>query len=116
MVKTDYSKFAKLSPFELKDALIAVASGKENHAMLNAGRGNPNFLATVPRRAFLRLGLFAVAEAELSYSYLSNGIGGLPKIEGIEGRFQRFISEHSDQEGVKFLGRTLSYVRDRSSW
>lgn len=113
MVKTDYSKFAKLSPFELKDALIAVASGKENHAMLNAGRGNPNFLVTVPRRAFLRLGLFAVAEAELSYSYLSNGIGGLPKIEGIEGRFQRFISEHSDQEGVKFLGRTLSYVRDQ---
>ncbi len=113
MVKTDYSKFAQLSPFELKDALIAVASGKKNHAMLNAGRGNPNFLATVPRRAFLRLGLFAVAEAELSYSYLSNGIGGLPKIEGIEGRFQRFISDHSDQEGVKFLGRTLSYVRDQ---
>ncbi|NNU59932.1 bifunctional aspartate transaminase/aspartate 4-decarboxylase [Ochrobactrum soli] len=113
MAKNEYSKYAKLSPFELKDALIELASSKANHAMLNAGRGNPNFLATLPRRAFLRLGLFAVAEAELSYSYLSTGVGGLPKIEGIEGRFQRFISDHSDQPGVQFLGRSLSYVRDQ---
>ena len=113
MAKNEYSKYAKLSPFELKDALIELASSKAIHAMLNAGRGNPNFLATLPRRAFLRLGLFAVAEAELSYSYLSTGVGGLPKIEGIEGRFQRFISDHSDQPGVQFLGRSLSYVRDQ---
>ena len=58
---TDYSKYAKLSPFELKDELIKLASGKANRLMLNAGRGNPNFLATLPRRAFFRLGLFAVA-------------------------------------------------------
>lgn len=57
MAKNDYSKYAKLSPFELKDALINLASSKANHTMLNAGRGNPNFLATLPRRAFLRLGL-----------------------------------------------------------
>ncbi|MFC7067799.1 bifunctional aspartate transaminase/aspartate 4-decarboxylase [Brucella rhizosphaerae] len=113
MAKNDYNKYAKLSPFELKDALISLASSKANHAMLNAGRGNPNFLATLPRRAFLRLGLFAVSEAELSYSYLSTGVGGLPKIEGIEGRFQRFISDNSDQPGVQFLGRSLSYVRDQ---
>ena len=62
----DYSQYAKLSPFELKDELIKLASGKENRLMLNAGRGNPNFLATLPRRAFFRLGLFATAEAELS--------------------------------------------------
>ncbi|MBD9374076.1 bifunctional aspartate transaminase/aspartate 4-decarboxylase [Rhizobium sp. ARZ01] len=109
----DYSKYAKLSPFELKDALIGVASGKANRTMLNAGRGNPNFLATTPRRAFFRLGLFATAEAELSYSYMSNGIGGLPKIEGIEGRFQRFVAEHQEQPGVSFLGRSISYVRDQ---
>lgn len=113
MAKNEYSKYAKLSPFELKDALIELASSKANHAMLNAGRGNPNFLATIPRRAFLRLGLFAVAEAELSYSYLSTGVGGLPKIEGIEGRFQRFISDNHDRPGVQFLGRSLSYVRDQ---
>jgi aspartate 4-decarboxylase len=109
----DYSQYAKLSPFELKDELIKLASGKENRLMLNAGRGNPNFLATLPRRAFFRLGLFATAEAELSYSYMPNGIGGLPKIEGIEGRFERFVAENSEQPGVVFLGRALSYVRDQ---
>lgn len=110
---TDFSKYAKLSPFELKDELIKLASGKENRLMLNAGRGNPNFLATLPRRAFFRLGLFASAEAELSYSYMPNGIGGLPQIEGIEGRFERFVAENQDMPGVVFLGRALSYVRDQ---
>jgi aspartate 4-decarboxylase len=110
---TDYSQYARLSPFELKDELIKLASGKANRMMLNAGRGNPNFLATLPRRAFFRLGLFATAEAELSFSYLPNGIGGLPRIDGIEGRFERFCAEHRDQEGVPFLARSMSYVRDQ---
>ncbi|RKK04086.1 bifunctional aspartate transaminase/aspartate 4-decarboxylase [Pseudoroseomonas wenyumeiae] len=109
----DYAQYAKLSPFELKDELIRLASGKANRLMLNAGRGNPNFMATLPRRAFLRLGLFAVSESELSYSYMPIGIGGLPRLEGIEGRFERFIAEHRDQAGVTFLGRALSYVRDQ---
>ncbi|HEV7260774.1 MAG TPA: bifunctional aspartate transaminase/aspartate 4-decarboxylase [Bosea sp. (in: a-proteobacteria)] len=110
---TDYSRYAKLSPFELKDELIKLASSRENRLMLNAGRGNPNFLATLPRRAFFRLGLFATAEAELSYSYMPNGIGGLPQIEGIEGRFERFVAENQGMPGVVFLGRALSYVRDQ---
>lgn len=110
---TDYSQYAKLSPFELKDELIKLASGRKNGTMLNAGRGNPNFMATLPRRAFFRLGLFAAAESELSFSYMQEGIGGLPQIEGIEARFERFTSDHRDQEGVAFLRRALSYVRDQ---
>ncbi len=110
----DYQSLANLSPFELKDELIKIASGDGNRLMLNAGRGNPNFLATTPRRAFFRLGLFAAAESELSYSYMTTvGVGGLAKIEGIEGRFERYIAENRDQEGVRFLGKSLSYVRDQ---
>lgn len=109
----DYSKYAKLSPFELKDELIKLASGKENRLMLNAGRGNPNFLATLPRRAFFQLGLFATAEAELSYSYMPNGVGGLPNIDGIEARFERFTAENRDKPGISFLARSLSYIRDQ---
>ncbi|MFD1745508.1 bifunctional aspartate transaminase/aspartate 4-decarboxylase [Rhizobium helianthi] len=112
-MQTDYSRYAKLSPFELKDELIKLASGKANRMMLNAGRGNPNFLATLPRRAFFRLGLFAATEAELSYSYMPHGVGGLARIEGIEARFERFTAEHRDQPGVLFLARALSYVRDQ---
>lgn len=47
MGKVDYSKYAKLSPFELKDNLIELAQSKTDRMMLNAGRGNPNFLATI---------------------------------------------------------------------
>jgi aspartate 4-decarboxylase len=109
----DYAQYAKLSPFELKDELIKLASGTENRLMLNAGRGNPNFLSTLPRRAFFRLGLFATSEAELSYSYMPHGVGGLPQIDGIEGRFERYTAEHRDQPGVLFLAKSLSYVRDQ---
>ena len=45
----DLTQYASLSPFELKDVLIKVASSRENRLMLNAGRGNPNFLVTTPR-------------------------------------------------------------------
>lgn len=109
----DYSKYTKLSPFELKDELIKLASGKENRMMLNAGRGNPNFLATLPRRAFFQLGLFATTEAELSYSYMPHGVGGLSHIDGIETRFERFTAENRDKPGVVFLARSLAYIRDQ---
>jgi aspartate 4-decarboxylase len=68
MKTVDYSKFATLSPFELKDNLAALASSHSERLMLNAGRGNPNFLATIPRHGFFQLGLFAMQEAERSFS------------------------------------------------
>ena len=39
------SELSKLSPFELKNRIIALADEsvkKDAHVMLNAGRGNPN--------------------------------------------------------------------------
>ena len=56
-----------ISPFEFKDQLLQIASSHADRMMLNAGRGNPNFLATGPRRAFLLLGEFALQEAERSF-------------------------------------------------
>jgi aspartate 4-decarboxylase len=56
MLDRNFKQFAKLSPFELKDQLIALASSDAQRLMLNAGRGNPNFLAMLPRWAFLSLG------------------------------------------------------------
>lgn len=64
MSKRDTSSLASLSPFELKDELIKLAGSTSNRLMLNAGRGNPNFLATVPRHGFWQLGLFAMTESE----------------------------------------------------
>ena len=55
----------KISPFELKNRLIEMADEsvkKMAHVMLNAGRGNPNWIATEAREAFFALGGFGIEE------------------------------------------------------
>ncbi|WP_316151290.1 bifunctional aspartate transaminase/aspartate 4-decarboxylase [Cupriavidus sp. BIC8F] len=113
MSKFDISKLSSLSPFELKDELIKLASSDAERLMLNAGRGNPNFLATVPRHGFWQLGLFAMRESERSFSYMPEGVGGFPRREGIEERFNLFAREFAETPGVKFLAGAVSYVRDQ---
>ncbi|CAG9176084.1 Bifunctional aspartate aminotransferase and L-aspartate beta-decarboxylase [Cupriavidus laharis] len=113
MSKPDMSKLASLSPFELKDELIKLASSDADRLMLNAGRGNPNFLATIPRHGFWQLGLFAMRESERSFSYMPEGVGGFPRREGIEERFDLFAREFAHVPGVSFLAGAVSYVRDQ---
>lgn len=113
MQDADLSAFAGLSPFELKDKLIEVASSDAERVMLNAGRGNPNFLATLPRRAFLRLGEFAMLEAERSYAYLNSGFGGLPEKEGVVERFEIFAASQPNDAGIGFIRAAISFVRDQ---
>jgi aspartate 4-decarboxylase len=107
-----------LSPFELKDELIKAAGGgaterPANFAMLNAGRGNPNFLATIPRHGFWQLGLFAMRESERSFAYMPEGVGGFPQRVGIVERFDLFVRENKGQAGIDFLAGAVSYVRDQ---
>ncbi|QDM18218.1 bifunctional aspartate transaminase/aspartate 4-decarboxylase [Tardiphaga sp. vice352] len=109
----DYTQYATLSPFELKDQLMEIASSDAQRLMLNAGRGNPNFLATLPRWAFLSLGDFSLREAERSYSYLDSGFGGLPEHDGIVERFDAYANHHRDSDGVRFLRAALSYIKDQ---
>ena len=114
----EHSKIAALSPFELKDELIKAAGGgaverPANAAMLNAGRGNPNFLATIPRHGFWQLGLFAMRESERSFAHMPEGLGGFPKREGLEERFEIFARDNKGVPGVDFLRGVLSYVRDQ---
>jgi aspartate 4-decarboxylase len=112
------SQMAALSPFELKDELIKAAGGgavarPANVSMLNAGRGNPNFLATVPRHGFWQLGLFAMRESERSFAHMPEGLGGFPKREGLEERFEIFARDNRGVPGIDFLRGALSYVRDQ---
>ncbi len=102
----------ELSPFELKDELIRIASSHADHMMLNAGRGNPNFLATGPRHAFLRLGDFALTESERSYSYLDSGFGGLPQKQDIVSRFDTYCLVNEGQDGLAFLKSALAFAED----
>jgi aspartate 4-decarboxylase len=113
MLEKTHRDVANLSPFELKDQLIALASSDAQRLMLNAGRGNPNFLAMLPRLAFLSLGEFAMLEARRSYSYLDSGFGGLPELQGIVQRFETYAGNHRGDDGVRFIQSAISYVKDQ---
>lgn len=113
MAEQDFSQYAHLSPFELKDMLIKAASSDSQRLMLNAGRGNPNFLATLPRWAFLSIGEFAMLESQRAYSYLNSGFGGMPEREGIVQRFEMYARDHANSDGIRFLRSAISYVKDQ---
>ncbi|NIX77768.1 bifunctional aspartate transaminase/aspartate 4-decarboxylase [Microvirga terricola] len=99
-----FEKYEKLSPFEIKDKLISLAkehSRKSASAMLNAGRGNPNWVATTPRDAFFLLGQFAMEECR-RVSDRPN-LGGMPEAPGIAGRLEKFVEAHKDAPGAEML-------------
>lgn len=101
----------QLSPFELKDNLIMLASDnkqKSVRTMLNAGRGNPNWIATTPREAFFTLGLFGMEECRRP---LDNPVGmaGIPQVKGIGKRFDEFLRKNSDRPGADLLKKIYRY-------
>jgi aspartate 4-decarboxylase len=52
-------------------------------------------------------------ESERSFAYLPEGVGGFPKRERIEERFELFARESKHVEGIAFLRGAISYVRDQ---
>ncbi|MDL2212534.1 aspartate 4-decarboxylase [Bacteroides sp. OttesenSCG-928-D19] len=101
----------QLSPFELKDNLIALASDQQKgqaRAMLNAGRGNPNWTATVPREAFFLLGLFGIEESKRLMNKPS-GLSGIPQKEGISKRFEDFLNKNKQTPGATLLKGLYEY-------
>ncbi|MBR3920132.1 MAG: aspartate 4-decarboxylase, partial [Clostridia bacterium] len=102
----------KISPFELKDRLIQLAGEsirKMTRTMLNAGRGNPNWVATVPREAFFAMGRFSLDECRLDWEY-TEGLAGIPHKEGIAARFEAFLNTHRKEHGVEFLEKCYRYM------
>jgi aspartate 4-decarboxylase len=105
-------KFEALSPFEIKDELINLAkatSRTTQSAFLNAGRGNPNWIATTPREGFFLLGQFALTESKRVMEH-SAGIGGMPEASGIADRFEAWLKKHSDMPGAGFLSLMKQYA------
>jgi len=100
-----------LSPFELKGKLIELAGVHEATSgfhMLNAGRGNPNFIAPTPREAFFRLGSFALHESRRDAEW-DVELVGVPQKEGIGARFRVWLGAHKGDGGVDLLERTLEW-------
>ena len=104
--------FAALSPFEIKDELIKLAretSQTSQRAFLDAGRGNPNWVATTPREGFFLLGQFAITESKRVMEHPA-GVGGMPQAGGIAARFEAWLPKHADMPGASFLSAMLSYT------
>ena len=98
-----------LSPFELKNRLVELARHRGERMMLNAGRGNPNWLALEPRAAFFRLGEFALGESRRVA--LGEDLGGLPKKRGIAARLRASLSGQPEAAGSGLLLRGVEFAR-----
>src|SRR6266850_1420434 len=100
----------QLSPFELKDNLIHLAketAQQSTDTMLNAGRGNPNWIATQPREAFFLLGRFALGECRRIRD--DKILAGMPAKQGIGQRFELFLDMSKAEPGSTFLRGVLDY-------
>jgi aspartate 4-decarboxylase len=102
----------ELSPFQLKDELIRYAkaesaSAAATHKFLNAGRGNPNWVATTPREALFLLGQFGLAESKRVWD--EPDIGGMPDPKGIADRFRTFLAASGTGKGAALLRASLEY-------
>ncbi len=106
--RSEEKKYEALSPFELKNKLIDMAQTHHERMMLNAGRGNPNWITMMPRRGFFQLGLFAVQESERRPH--RPRLGSTPEKEGIAKRFEEYLAENWEGEGVPFLKEAHNYV------
>ncbi len=105
-------KFETLSPFEIKDELIKLArktSRTTQSAFLNAGRGNPNWVATRPRDAFFLLGQFASTESKRVMDHPA-GIGGMPQANGIAARLDAWLETQGNMPGASFLSAMLQFA------
>lgn len=103
---------AGMSPFEVKNLLVAYAKEGDKQSartLLNAGRGNPNWIATRPREAFFLLGFFALEEARRSMN-LPLGVAGLPQQQGCAQRFVAFLKAHDGEPGAEFLQQGYDYL------
>jgi aspartate 4-decarboxylase len=109
-----FRTYEKVSPFEIKDKLISLAkvSSRESaHAMLNAGRGNPNWIATTPREGFFLLGQFGIQESKRILDLPD--LGGMPAKPGIALRLANFLEAQNCAPGAEFLRLAVAYAAQR---
>ena len=105
-----------LSPFEIKNELIHLAEEsalKSTAITLNAGRGNPNWIATVPREAFFLFGQFALEECRNVMEEQGILAGIVQNKNGVASRFETFLAKHKDTPAGSLLEKTYHYGVDK---
>ncbi len=108
-LKKESHQLDKISPFELKDKLIDLAKGKMRitRTMLDAGRGNPNWIAAAPREAYFALGQFAITESRRVWD--DGNLTGMPSRIGIAERFNKYVEANQHVPGIQLLKESIEY-------
>jgi len=115
----DIATYKQLSPFEFKNILIdhaqkkvasELSAGKKVH-LLNAGRGNPNFLNTTARKAFSHLHNFAVDMSRENCNIKS--LGYRPVKVGIAKKLTMYLKRFPKDPSAVFLGNAVSYAETK---
>lgn len=102
--------YGQISPFEFKNKLIELATisnRKSTRTLLDAGRGNPNWVAATPREAFFTFGQFAITESRFSWD--NGDLTGIPKKTGVYDRFCKYVEENSFMPGIETLIEIIEY-------
>ena len=102
--------YGQISPFEFKNKLIELATisnRKSTRTLLDAGRGNPNWVAATPREAFFTFGQFAITESRFSWD--NGDLTGIPKKTGVYDRFRKYVEENSFMPGIETLIEIIEY-------
>ncbi len=103
-----------LSPFEVRRILFDLAeegfqaclARKEPARILNAGRGNPNFLNIPAREAFNLLSGFALQQAASSPE---RALGFRPEQKNLHSRLRDYLRERPGRDAT-FLSKALEYA------
>ncbi|SIS81080.1 bifunctional aspartate transaminase/aspartate 4-decarboxylase [Alicyclobacillus vulcanalis] len=102
------------SPFELRNQLLSLAKRHDEQrarVMLDAGRGNPNWIAARPREAFWFLGQFALEEARRVWH--DGDLAGMPHPDGVMERFEAHARRHEQDPGCAALRECLEAAAKR---
>lgn len=113
-IKNKERELARMSPFEIKNTLIDLAkkdARKSTQQFLNAGRGNPDWIATTPRDAFFLLGQWALTECTRTYKS-DPGIAGIPASDGAMERLNHFLMVNSTNPGAILLNEAIKYCTE----
>ncbi|NKZ23581.1 bifunctional aspartate transaminase/aspartate 4-decarboxylase [Weissella fabalis] len=100
----------QLGAFEISEAMLELAQHNEkNNSVLDAGRGNPNWINTKARLAFARLIEFGVAESRRTI--LQGDLAGYTILDNISTRFAKFLDNGDAVDN--FLLESLEFVANK---
>lgn len=102
-------KLEKLGAFEVSSNMLKIAKNNDkNNTILNAGRGNPNWINTQARLAFARLIQWGVDESKRTIDF--ENMAGYTEKDGIYDRFCQYMKNGDEVDD--FLRKAVAYCID----